>query len=53
MAQIDHTDEHIEKTPEEARQGGLGTHVFTILAISTFLAIVGLAAFWMTTAAVS
>ncbi len=53
MAQIDHTDDHIERTPAEARQGGIGMHVFTILAISTFLAVVGLAAFFLTTAAIS
>ncbi|MET0181545.1 MAG: hypothetical protein ABW199_01520 [Caulobacterales bacterium] len=46
------TDEHIELTPEESRQAGLGTHLLVILGISTLLAIVGLFAFFMTSAAI-
>lgn len=40
---------HVELTPTEARQGRSGTHVLTILAISTFLASVGLVAFFLAT----
>lgn len=47
------TDEHIELTPAEARQGGVGKHLLTMLVISTIMAAVGLAAFFLTTAAVS
>lgn len=46
-------DEHIEKTPTEARQAGVGRHAFAILAVSTVLAAVGLAAFFVTTAVIS
>lgn len=53
MAHTDHRDERVEKTPNEARQGGIGPHVITILAVSTFLAAVGLAAFFLTTAAIT
>ncbi len=40
-------DEHIETTPERARQGLRGTHVLAILALSTFLASVGLITFFI------
>lgn len=47
------TDEHVELTPAEARQGGIGKHLLTILVISTIMAAVGLAAFFLTTATIS
>jgi len=54
MADMTHeTDEHVELTPAQARQGGIGKHVLTILVISTIMVAVGLAAFFLTTAAVS
>jgi NOL1/NOP2/fmu family ribosome biogenesis protein len=43
-------DHHIELTPEEARQGFRGADVLAVLAVSTFLAAVGLTAFFVTTA---
>lgn len=42
-------DEHIEVTPEEARAGRNGTHLLTILAISTLAAALILGAFWTLT----
>lgn len=47
------TDEHVELTPAQARQGGIGKHLLTMLVISTIMATVGLAAFFLTTAAIS
>ena len=41
--------EHIELTPTEARQGFRGVDVLAILAVSTFLAAVGLTTFFLTT----
>lgn len=43
-------DEHIEITPQEARAGRKGTHVLTILAISTAAAAIIMGAFWTLTA---
>lgn len=43
-------DEHVEITPTEARQGLKGSDVLAILAVSTFLAAVGLTTFFLTTA---
>lgn len=48
-----HTEDHVELTPQEARQGRLGRHMVVILAISTLLAVIGLAAFFLGTAAPS
>ncbi len=42
-------EEHIEATPEEARQGMKGADVLAMLAVSTFLASVGLITFFITT----
>ena len=44
-------ENHEEVTPREARQGGLGTHVFVIWGISTLLAAAALGAFFMFSAA--
>lgn len=41
--------EHIEVTPVEARQGFQGRDVLAVLAVSTFLAAVGLTTFFLTT----
>lgn len=47
----DMTDhEHIELTPQEARQGFGGSDILAVLAVSTFLAAVGLITFFVTTA---
>lgn len=43
-------DEQIVLTPTEARQGFRGGDVLAVLAVSTFLAAVGLTAFFLTTA---
>lgn len=43
------SDDHIEITPTEARAGRKGVHVLAILAVSTFLAVVGLTTFFVTT----
>jgi hypothetical protein len=43
-------DHHIELTPEEARQGFRGADVLAVLAVSTFLAAIGLTTFFVTTA---
>jgi hypothetical protein len=43
-------DDHTELTPQEARQGFKGADILAVLAVSTFLAAVGLAAFFITTA---
>lgn len=42
-------DDHIEVTPQEARAGRKGTHVLTILAISTVAAAIIMGAFWTLT----
>lgn len=47
---IDETEEHIELTPTEARQGFKGADVLAVLAVSTFLAAIGLTTFFLTTA---
>jgi len=47
------SDEHVELTPAEARQGGIGKHLLTMLVFSTIMAAIGLAAFFLTTAAIS
>lgn len=41
--------EHVELTPEEARQGFRGADVLAVLAVSTFLAAIGLTTFFLTT----
>lgn len=46
--QADH--DHVELSPEEARQGLRGTDVLAVLAVSTFLAAIGLITFFVTTA---
>jgi hypothetical protein len=51
MAQDHTSEEHIELTPQEARAGMRGTDLLAILALSTFLAAVGLTTFFLTTAA--
>lgn len=50
MAQDTDTEHPIELTPAEARQGMKGADVLAILAVSTFLAAVGLTTFFLTTA---
>lgn len=47
------TDEHIEVTPEESRQGGLGTHLLAILTVSTLMAGAALFAFFLASSALS
>lgn len=42
-------DEHIELTPQEARGGFKGADVLAVLAVSTFLAAIGLTTFFLTT----
>ena len=46
--QADH--DHIELTPQEARQGFEGSDILAVLAVSTFLAAIGLTTFFVTTA---
>jgi hypothetical protein len=41
-------DDRIEATSEEARQGLKGSDVLAVLAVSTFLAAVGLITFFIT-----
>ncbi len=41
-------NEHVEATPEEARQGMKGADILAVLAVSTFLAAVGLITFFIT-----
>ena len=48
MANLTDQD-HIETTPERARSGEKGFDVLAMLALSTFLAAVGLTAFFVTT----
>jgi hypothetical protein len=50
MSEQAHDDHHIELTPQEARQGFRGADVLAVLAVSTFLAAIGLTAFFVTTA---
>lgn len=42
-------DDHVEITPEEARAGRNGTHLLTILLISTAAAAIIMGAFWTLT----
>ena len=42
-------EEHIEVTPTEARQGFKGADILAVLAVSTFLAAIGLTTFFLTT----
>jgi hypothetical protein len=44
------SEDHVELTPEEARQGFRGSDVLAVLAVSTFLAAIGLITFFVTTA---
>jgi hypothetical protein len=46
---VEAEQEHIEITPTEARQGFKGADVLAVLAVSTFLAAVGLTTFFLTT----
>ena len=41
--------DHTEVTPNEARAGRRGTHVLTILAVSTIAAAIIMGAFWTLT----
>lgn len=43
-------EEHVEVTPTEARQGFKGADILAVLAVSTFLAAIGLTTFFITTA---
>ncbi|MGE3250378.1 MAG: hypothetical protein AB7J28_11860 [Hyphomonadaceae bacterium] len=47
----DRHDEHVELPADKARQGGPGTHVFVIWAISTLAVAFGLFALYMLNAA--
>ena len=51
MTLHDTTEEHIEVTPEEARQGSKGPDVLAMLAVSTFLAAIALITFFISTSA--
>jgi hypothetical protein len=42
-------EEHVELTPTEARAGFRGRDMLAVLAVSTFLAAVGLTTFFLTT----
>lgn len=42
--------DHVQLTPEEARQGFRGADILAVLAVSTFLAAIGLITFFATTA---
>jgi hypothetical protein len=44
------SDDHIEVISQEARQGLTGADVLAVLAVSTFLAAIGLITFFVTTA---
>lgn len=44
-----HIGDHTEVTPEEARGGGKGTHLFVMLAVSTVAAAIIMGAFWTLT----
>jgi hypothetical protein len=41
--------DHVELTPTEARQGLKGRDMLAVLAVSTFLAAIGLTTFFLTT----
>ena len=43
---MDNTEGHVERTPTEARGGGVGWHLFAMLAISTVAAAIIMGAFW-------
>jgi hypothetical protein len=47
--QADLEEDHVELTATEARQGFGGRDVLAVLAVSTFLAAVGLTTFFLTT----
>ncbi|MDX2233518.1 MAG: hypothetical protein NW200_03385 [Hyphomonadaceae bacterium] len=42
-------EDHVELTPVEARAGSRGTHLLTILAVSTVAACIIMGAFWTLT----
>ena len=42
-------EDHTELTPVEARGGGVGRHVFVMLAVSTVAAALLMGAFWTLT----
>ncbi len=42
-------EDHAELTPVEARGGGVGRHVFVMLAVSTIAAAILMGAFWTLT----
>ena len=47
----DHAEhDHIERDAEEARQGFTGSDILAVLAVSSFLAAIGLTTFFLTTA---
>lgn len=46
---LDTPEEHIELTPTEARRGSQDRDVLAVLAVSTFLAALGLTTFFITT----
>ena len=50
MTDTDYDNDHVEVSPTRARQGLKGADVLAILAVSTFLAAVGLTTFFLTTA---
>jgi len=41
-------EDHLELTPDEARQGFQGSDILGVLAVSTFLAAIGLITFFVT-----
>ena len=43
-------DDHSELSPEEAREGFSSSDVLAVLAVSSFLASIGLVTFFVTTA---
>lgn len=43
-------DDHIELSPNEVRQGFGGSDMLAVLAVSSFLASIGLVTFFVTTA---
>jgi len=50
MSEQTQDDHQIELTPQEARQGFRGADILAVLAVSTFLAAVGLTTFFVTAA---
>jgi hypothetical protein len=42
--------DHLELTPEEAQQGFGGADILSVLAVSSFLAAIGLTTFFVTAA---